>query len=283
MKKLLLVLLTCNALSHANAQKFKFKFDDDVIYNDKTPIAKIEGETKKLQAIVDLTFKTLGGKVLFTVKSRNSDFIITDFLKLGYYERTWTDVYFPDLNKTIQIEKEIFRTKKGVAKFFLDEIDNPFLKDSTLNIDNINAYASRRDATEDIQKMLKEVKEFADFNIQYQQDKVNRNLSKPVILSLKYRNNQNYLVEEYSIMQDNIELGFIKRMVLASTTFYEVFKKLDVPQTFKSKQLDRVFIGGTEDAATGYIRVLIDKKRLNVVGGMTPESIASFLVKQGYL
>lgn len=293
MKKWLLILLAICYIGQVEAQKLKF--EDDFVLNDKTPIVKIEGETKKLSARVNLTFKTMGDKVLFTVNSKNTNFLIPDYSEFGFYNRDWTEVHFPDLNKTIKIEKELFRTKKGVAKFFLSDIGLPVLKDTVVNPDAVAALAAKYNTGDNIDKMIADVNQLESESIKQLANFVSRDFMKPVVLvPANSSNGLSSAVTNFIIQQDNIEIGILSKKVettLGSTitqTSYTIYKKLNTPMSYNGKQLGLVFVGILKSAsAFPTLITLKDKKQYEFKksAGQTlaPETVVDYLVKNEYL
>jgi hypothetical protein len=293
MKKWLLMLLVICYIGQIEAQKLKF--EDDLVLNDKTPIVKIEGETKKLSARVNLTFKTMGGKILFTVNSKNTNFLIPDYSQFGFYDRDWAEVHFPDLNKTIKIEKEIFRTKKGVAKFFLSDLELPVLKDTVVNPDAVAALAAKYNTGDNIDKMIADVNQLESESIKQLANFVSRDFMKPVVLvPAGSTNGLSSVSTSFIIQQDNKEIGVLTKKVetnLGSTitqTTYTIYKKPNTPMSYNGKQLGLVFVGILKGASSfPTLTTLKDKKKheFKTSAGqiLAPETVVDYLVKNEYL
>jgi hypothetical protein len=296
MKQLILsALFVCVSISifAQKAEKRKVKVKDDIVYFDKIPALKIEGKTSRWMGSVDVEIKTMGGKTLFSVSSKSSGFNIPDYLSVGYSSKEWVEVDFVAIGKKMAFNKEVFASKKGVAKYFLEEAKYEFITDSTLNTTGVDAFIKDFDILEKIEMNNKRGNDFEKILISNMGGGVSRNFKKPVYLNYDRAEDNAFLkTAVYKIYQDSVEIGELfhsNQVAGLPVNRYQIYKKVSEPVELMGKITNYIYLGKVESANFFPEVVTVSDKKVKKFdnnsseGNLNTVVLANYLISAGYL
>jgi len=261
------------------AQKVKVK--DGKVLIDKVPVALIEGEAGMFKGI-DLTYKSLDGNLLFTLKLEAQEFFMP-----GSAKPSWYQINFFKPAKAVRYsldENGVYYSEKKISELMFGTITPPLLKNNEIDPAALEEFVSKYDATEKIKKdSAKQVTFENEMMEKLKLSQIDRNTDAPVVCK---RESSDGVTTKYEISQEKKIIGWIEQKVTEAMgtkkTEFWVYRKFATPQVIDGDSLPACFAAYYLQDSFPKIWTMQDKQATKVQLKSLQE-LAEYMVKKGFM